>query len=155
MKRLILVLTLALLPLGAFAQTPEDLCKEAGDYWSEGEAQCFVVNDMDTDESLLLKEIRSLEHEKAQLQHEQQEFDASGKTTRKNNFDAQIAKFTANRDAASDQENIDFWQAKIDQFTAKRDAMDDYDVSGHGAAISALATTISKHQEELDKLLTQ
>lgn len=152
MKIFTLIVCLMFVPF-AYAQD-EDTCNETGDYWSETDAACFAVNDMDFDARELLDTVRRLEAEKAQLLHEQQEYNASGKNTRKQNYDVQIARFEARRDSASDAGVAATYQRKVDQLTVARDFHDDYDVTEHGAQISALSQSIGKHKEELDSLLT-
>jgi hypothetical protein len=139
-----------------FAQVdPEDACKEAGDYYSEDLAQCFVVNDMDEDQRVLLREIRKLDLQKRQRLHEQQDYSANAQTFRLAQIDARLASLAAKRDAAVSQKAKDTFQAQIDRLTARRQEHVDFDVSQHGQIISALSQEISDLSTDLDNLLTQ
>lgn len=136
----------------AYAQD-EDECKDQRDYWSEDHDGCFLVGEMDFDAHMLWTEIQKQQAEKDRLQHQQQEYNASGKAVRKQNFDVQIARFEARRDATNDDGLKETYQRKIDQLVQSRDYHDDYNVTEHGPKISALSQSIGKHKEELDSLL--
>lgn len=154
-KKFLCLGLLLCLPLTVIAQTPEDTCKEAKDYWSEALEACFVVNDMDADEYFLNAEISRLTFNKARLLQEQQEYNAGNQATRDGNFAARIASLETKRDASAEEVVKDTYQEKIDQLTSRRDFHASVDVSGHGALISDLTNKISKLSEELDIILQQ
>ena len=159
MKRFALALCL-LWSLTAFGQdppplTPEEACKATGDYWSDDLEECFVIAEMSGNEHLLLRGVRAWEAQKASRLHEQQEYNAAGKAEAVAMFDARIAELAAALVAAGDAELEATYQSEIDSLEAQKAAYRAFDVSEHGAIISALSSTIGKHREELDKLLTQ
>ena len=153
MKKLLLTLTVLVLFSGfAFAQEVEENLPE---YCSDDLDQCFLISDMTDDEILLLRQIRAWEQEKDNLQHEQQEFNNSGKNNQKNHLDTRIGELTSKRDNSPEDEVKKTYQDEIDRFERRKLDIDEKNVDNHGSLISELSRNIGKHKEELDKLLVQ
>jgi hypothetical protein len=150
-----MVCLLALLPIGLFAQTPEDACKGAGDWWYDDTETCYSVAAMDTDEIFLWSKINFYVDQKARLQHEQQDYNASNKAIRFNNYNDRITSLTNKMNNTTDQELKDEYQAEIDAIIVVRDLKDAKDVSNHGQRISELSQKIEKLNEELVRYLNQ
>jgi hypothetical protein len=158
LKKLTLTGLFIFIAVACLAQEPppdlEEACKAAGDYWSESLSQCFLRAEMDSDQALIFKQIQSQQASKDQLQHEQQEYNASNKAARAARLDARIAELEARRDAADAEVKLTY-ESEIGKVQNQKKFSDEFDISNHGQQISALSSSIGKHKEELDGLLTQ
>lgn len=158
LKQFLLISLILMLPLTCLSQeepplSPEDACKDAGDYWSEDLLTCYAKNAMDADEYFLFTEISKLDFQKRGLLQEQLEYNVGNKATRDANYAARIASLEAKKDASVEQVVKDVYQEEIDTQANKRQFHADKDVSSHGTLISALAVKISKLREELDLII--
>lgn len=134
-----------------------EVCDDGGtEDWDGCSGDCSAL---ESDEDVALyNELVSLQNQKLQLLHTQQEFNMSAANQRHNDFDATIARWEVKWDEASAAGRNDTAtriQARIDRLIEQRDFLDSTDLGSPRDEAGKLGPKINELSEAIEELKAQ